>query len=310
MFEWLSGLLGQGKQGSEPSGKSPIGNGLRLPPPTTASPPPAPLSLADTLNQPLKADHLASIIGKDDLKAVRSVTDKPWCAVCYLKCVFGTKTFIGTGWLINAATVITAGHNLWNPPFDSKEPDRAVGDVTSITVVPAHLEEGNEPFGSLPAARWVYDKRWMTKPNPDRRYYDYGAIFLEKPGFDLPFYFKPWHMPPADWKTKVLNCAGFPVKKNGRFVAAAGNACSATTGGSMFLGPQQEMVIHDIDTGGGESGGPIFMYDGEDYFVLGVHTQGVGLVAGRNAGVRITDKMIESFKLWSKDTTLQGPQTV
>ena len=54
---------------------------------------------------------------------------------------------------------------------------------------------------------------------------------------------------------------------------------------SFFIGPNREMVIHNMDTEGGESGGPIFWTDGDRYFALAVHAQGVGLARGMNAGV-------------------------
>ena len=70
------------------------------------------------------------------------------------------------------------------------------------------------------------------------------------------------------------------------------------------------MVIHNMDTEGGESGGPIFWTDGDQYFALAVHTQGVGLARGMNAGVRITPKMIDVFNSWRADPNRQGAQTV
>jgi hypothetical protein len=45
------------------------------------------------------------------------------------------------------------------------------------------------------------------------------------------------------------------------------------------------MVIHNMDTEGGESGGPIFWTDGDRYYALAVHTERVGLARGMNAGV-------------------------
>src|SRR5262245_59654386 len=71
-----------------------------------------------------------SVIGNDNRVPVHSIKSAPWCAVVFLECTFANnKKFAGTGWLINPRTIITAGHNLWNPPFDAREPNRAVGEV-------------------------------------------------------------------------------------------------------------------------------------------------------------------------------------
>jgi V8-like Glu-specific endopeptidase len=306
MPSWLTGLFGSGGGRTGVTEQGPTGEGISLRSPTA-------LTTASPASGP---HHQLSIIDDDDRVDVQSVTKKPWCAICYLECEFDNGKFTGTGWLIDARTVITAGHNVWNPPADPDEPDRAVGKVKRITVTPAQLDGRGGPFGSRVTNHFdhfVYDKRWEKEPynDPARRYYDYGAILLNEPGFKLPFYFTPWAMPPEKWEHSMcLNCGGYPADLNCRFVTAAGNACSVSPGGSLFIGPNKEMVIHSTDTEGGESGGPIFWTDGHQYYVLAVHTQGVGLAPGFNAGVRITTKMIEAFDRWRTNPNRQGPQTV
>lgn len=254
-----------------------------------------------------------TVVNDDDRVDVKNAKEKPYCAVCYLICEFPNGKFAGTGWMIDATTVVTAGHNLWNPPADPQEPDRAVGQVISITVMPAHTMSNGDPFGAVKTSHYAYDKRWENQDIPDRRLYDYGVILLKKPGFKLPFYFTAYAQAAEDWNSKqVLNCAGYPVDLgNGRFITAAGNACSEQQGGSLFKGPNKEMVIHNIDTEGGESGGPIFWTDGKACYVLAIHTQGKGFADGLNAGVRITPKMVKTFAFWSANAdNVRGAQTI
>ena len=304
--------IGKGPVRNSPARKGPVGNGQTLPAPGQVATPQA-SSLDDAFNQPLVDPHLQSVTD-NPFQVVTSVTDKPWCAVCYLECTFGTKKYIGTGWLIDPTTIITAAHNLWNPPFDPLEPKRAVGPVTRIVVAPAPSDSNTFPFHASNAKRWVYDQRWRTLPAHDRerRCYDYGAIFVDSPGFDtVPAFFTPWPMDLADWPPKVLNCAGFPLTENAKFMTSVGKACVPPGGNSMFIGTHQQMVAHNMSTEGGESGGPIFMVDdNNDPYALAVHTQGFGLVSGANAGVRITQDMIDAFNIWRHDETLKGPQPV
>ncbi len=102
----------------------------------------------------------------------------------------------------------------------------------------------------------MYDERWQKLPDPERRYFDYGAIFLRKPGIALPFYFKCFPLLADKWvPDMVLNCAGYPSDKNRLLVTSSGKLDSVSEK-SHFVGPDREMVVHDIDTKGGQSGAP------------------------------------------------------
>jgi V8-like Glu-specific endopeptidase len=304
MPSWLTGLFGRGTQSDVAAEQGPTGIGVSLPGPV-----PSAKFIAAGVGA--SSNHQLSVIGGDDRQEVHSATQKPWCAICYLECMFGTDTYIGTGWMIDATTIITAAHNLWNPPAVPGEPKRAAGKVDLIRVSPARLDASGGPFETKKTNHFVYDRRWEELRDPVRRYYDYGVIYLDKPGYTLPFYFAPWALPPEKWDRSMrLNCAGYPIDLGGHFVTASGSACSEQPAGPLFIGPNQEMVIHNMDTEGGESGGPIFWTDGNRYFALAVHTQGVGLARGMNAGVRITPKMIDVFNRWRANPNRQGPQTV
>jgi V8-like Glu-specific endopeptidase len=303
-MSWLKGLFGFGA-GTKVSGPEGSGVALSAPQKPTAAP------------KFVTATAIKSTVGDDDDRdqvSFGSLRKKPWCAICCLECEFENGTFTGTGSLIDARTIITAAHNLWNPPEDPDEPGRAVGKVRSIKVTPARWDAASGgPFGSKLARRFAYDSRWQTERDPTRRFYDYGVIFLDKPGFKLPFYLPMWELALDKWQPSlVLNCAGYPFDMEGHFVTASGGVGSEKPGGAVFLGPKNEMIIHGIDTEGGESGAPIFWGDKTltDFYVLAIHTQGVGLVSGRNAGVRITTGMMKEIDRWRSDPGTHGPQQV
>lgn len=254
----------------------------------------------------------SSVINKDTRAEVPGF-GRPWCAICYLSCKFPSDAnpWIGTGWLINPTTIITAGHNLWNPPR-KKDEKRAAGEVCYIQVVPSQPNTLAKLKSTPKTVRYVYDERWQTAPADQRRFYDYGAIFLDHP-VHLPFYFTPWAADPDAWKSyKLLHCAGYPYEKDGTLLRGEGKACGEMLTGNMFLGPKQAMVVHDIDTTGGQSGAPVFWTDPDntEFYVLGIHTQGKGAAKGFNACLRITPAMLKAFERWKSDHNLQGPQPV
>ncbi len=111
MSSWFKGWFDAGagqKQLEEPG---PQGKGMKLAAPSKSAAKPAPKFAT------------ASTFGKDTrVEPEGSLSAAPWCAVCHLACKFPNHPdpFDGTGFLIDATTIITAGHNLWNPAVRSK----------------------------------------------------------------------------------------------------------------------------------------------------------------------------------------------
>lgn len=218
----------------------------------------------------------------------------PWSAICLLQLHFGADTFRGTGWLIGPKTIITAAHNL-----HIRKEGR---NVDSITVFPAKTGQGDGPFATRETSHYAFDQRFML-PTSDLEAgrFDYGAIFLlEKPLALLPDkYFRFEELDPAT-NIGPIQVAGYPIDKKDDerpLVLAGGKLREPTNNKSK----DPLILIHDVDTIEGESGGPIYYYSAGKYTAIGIHTDGIGFDAKLNAGRRITPDLAKKMSEWVKN---------
>jgi V8-like Glu-specific endopeptidase len=280
---------------------------------------------------------------KQQLKLVQDPTAKPWSAICHLKSTYSEEdekgVANGTGFLISDTTVITAAHNLCklNRNGERIEPK-------SITVTLA----GNA--GQCTATRFTYDTRYaefeelqyknillkrnkkLTKEEialikerfyafEDPGYYDYGAIFLDKALAPKPdFFFKLRGTDTSNplWD-KTFVCAGYP----GGHQLYCAEGVAHPDARDRFMGNQGYLVVHNVFALGGESGGPLYVVDGDGAFVaIGIFVRSnAGKELGEeynkqtvytNGAVRITSEMESLFKRWDEENRgridRQGPQ--
>jgi len=147
----------------------------------------------------------------------------------------------GTGWLVAAGHIATAGHVLkgatkirgWLAYDADKDGWGAFFEATRLTVHPNYIDNADASF-------------------------DVGVIHLPKdlPGESVLPLMNPADGPPAD-----LRCAGYPLDKGGLTMFEGRGAPQAFDRNLMF---------HDIDTDEGQSGAPIWF--GIQKQVAGVHT--------------------------------------
>ena len=265
---------------------------------------------------------------------------KPWSAICYLRSSFVGENekgvTHGTGFLISDTTVITAAHNL------CKLSDEGTTKPQKITITLA----GNA--SEAIATRFDYDPRYpeflellqknnkLIKSNQltekevqdiknkfhafeDPGYYDYGAIFLDKPLEPKPdFFFKLRGADTRDplWDRPMV-CAGYPGDHAYQLYCAEGAAHPDAVG--RFMGNQSFLVVHNVFASGGQSGGPLYVVDDHgEYVALGIFVRSNegekvgGRVVYTNGSVRISKDMESLFMRWDEDNkrriNKQGPQ--
>jgi V8-like Glu-specific endopeptidase len=218
------------------------------------------------------------------------VPTRPWSALCRLKLDFGDGLpKEGTGSIIGPRTILTAAHNLY-----------ADGQcVVSITVVPGQFREGDRPFGKKSTNSFAFHAGYQSEDEDTAAQFDYGVVFLEDDtltslvGWSFPF------QPIEDWRWEApdklgwINISGFPENSEGCLFWGKGKSKKGLDDHVI----NGNVILHDVDTTPGQSGAPIYWVNGDDYRVLGIHTEYLD-VKGLNSGVRITDTIKGHLQRW------------
>ena len=229
---------------------------------------------------------LETVIGPDDRTRILDTDQAPWRQICALEIESPFGSFIGTGWFVGPKTLITAGHCV----FDQTQMN---GWATSITVSPGRSGD-TKPFGSLRASRFSSVDRWVQNQDPD---YDIGCIHLDQPASDSLGWFSVAVMSNADLEHSLVNISGYPGDRgNGREQYFHANRI-------LRAGPRR--IFYDVDTFGGQSGAPVWIYeDGSNVpVVVGIHAYGTGGTPAdygilANSAPRIVPEVLEQIRQW------------
>jgi glutamyl endopeptidase len=217
------------------------------------------------------------IIGPDNRVRINPTTAYPWRAICALKITAqdGSK-WIGTGWLVGPRTVITAGHCVYMHDHG--------GWPRSVEVIPG-ANDATRPYGSAIATTFRSVNGWINSKNSD---FDYGAIILpenSRPG-DRTGWFGLSVKNDGFLKNAVLNLSGYPGDKGGNqqwFMSFKTKSVSA------------RRITYDIDTMGGQSGSPVWIYLNGQRYAVGIHTNGH---SSGNSATRLVTAVYNNLIAW------------
>ncbi|TFY88968.1 serine protease [Pseudomonas kairouanensis] len=218
-----------------------------------------------------------SFFGNDDRTPTPSTTALPWRCICQLvvEGVHPGRQLLGTGWLAGPHTVITAGHNLFNPETNN--------GATRITVVPGR--DGDvAPFDYYVAGDFRVHQGWYESGN---QHQDVGVVWLQKPLGKRLGWFGIASYSDKDLVDLIVNTAGYPADKRiGTQWFNAGRIDSVDA----------DTLYYGLDTQPGQSGSPVFQFDAQSRRVaLAVHAYGAD---DRNQGIRINDEIYDLFSSW------------
>ncbi|WP_293675886.1 trypsin-like peptidase domain-containing protein [uncultured Phenylobacterium sp.] len=232
-----------------------------------------------------------SVIGLDERTRIFTTDVPPYVLVCALDITAPWGSFVGTGWFIGKRTIITAGHCVYHRTSMG-------GWATSIRVIPGANGDA-EPNGGLASSKFSTTETWLADMNPD---HDVAAIHLSQdflpPGV-APF--RVATLPDAALEGHSINVSGYPGDKGGREQWWARNRIRAV---------RPRRIYYDVDTMGGQSGGPAFLLDaaGGAPTVVAIHAYGTGgtpadLPMEVNSAPRITADVLALFKQWVDQDT-------
>ena len=217
------------------------------------------------------------VIGADDRVKINNTTVYPWRCICSLNITAADgSTWIGTGWLVAPRTVITAGHCVWM--------HNQGGRVASIRVMPGRNGSATEaPFKSCLATHVRTTVKWIEDKDSGR---DYGCILLPKSFLDYSSLGTFGYASLSDLEGMTVNLSGYPGDK------PAGTQWFHSR---KIKSAESHRFYYDIDTGGGQSGAPVWRFKDGNRHAVGIHTNGSST---GNSAVRITSAVFDNIKTW------------
>ncbi|MCD0459975.1 trypsin-like serine peptidase [Roseiconus lacunae] len=212
------------------------------------------------------------IFGPDDRKQVHETTRHPFSCLCALDILApNNQKFVGTGWLIDSQTVVTAGHCVYMKKLG--------GWAKAIDVYPGR--NGSRVYHRAAAKRLISVRGWTEKRSPPS---DYAAIKLTEPldeagtmGFGV--------MKEDKLRKFRFHVVGYPGDKPRTMWGHVRKLKDVT----------EDQLIYETDTFGGNSGGPVFAVDGGKVWSVGIHNYGD--ISG-NLATRITKPVYDNFMRW------------
>lgn len=219
-----------------------------------------------------------AILGVDSRSRIQAPFKYPYTAICSLKIAAkdGNK-FIGTGFFVGPRVVVTAGHCVYMHDHG--------GWAQNIEVIPA-LDGTSKPYGSAVSYCFHSLKGWTNKKDSG---YDYGVIILPENaalGQKTGWFGYGYKTDDSYFKNRAITLSGYPGDKGGsQQWGMSGAATGVTNGGRKFA--------YQIDTYGGQSGSPVWVYENNGYYVRGIHTTGS---SNSNYATRINKNIFEKIK--------------
>ncbi|MBV9787234.1 MAG: serine protease [Chloroflexi bacterium] len=213
---------------------------------------------------------ITSVIGADNRVRITATTTYPYRAIAKITSSIGGCT----GWLIDANTVVTAGHCVHG----------GGGWATNVRVYPGR-NGTSTPYGSCGASRLFSVNGWTSDRDPA---YDYGAIKLNcSIGNQTGWFGYRWQS--ASLNGQATNLAGYPGDKTANTLWRDNDTVRSTATRRLY---------YANDTAGGQSGSPVWNNGANcSTCSIAVHAYGVGS-NGYNGGTRITEAVFNNLTNW------------
>lgn len=233
-----------------------------------------------------------TVIGRDERVRILDTDLAPWRMICALRMRGRSGAgAIGTGWFIGPKTVLTAGHCVFSNYFFG-------GWASAIEVIPGLNGQGvttdARPYGSV-LSRWFSSiDRWTNQEDPD---FDIGCIHLDQPLGNKVGWFAVGALSPEHLEGFLVNVSGYPVDRGG--------GAEQYHSRNRVLRVSERRLFYEVDTYGGQSGAPVWVYENEDGppLAVGVHAYGVGgtpaaLGITANSAPRIIPEVLNKLAEW------------
>jgi V8-like Glu-specific endopeptidase len=193
----------------------------------------------------------SNVIGEDNRIRVTATNSYPWSAIVKLYMTWGSDVYIGSGVMIDKNHVLTAGHCVYSHSRG--------GWADSVKIVPG-ADNGFEPFGHAWAINMRSYSSWITNAEQE---HDFAVITLDRDiGLQTGWMELYTTLPSSSTYTGVLNTAGYPVDLD-----YGENMYWASDNGDLA---NEYIHWYFLDIEGGQSGSPVWIYDGTYGYVLSI----------------------------------------
>lgn len=238
------------------------------------------------------------VIGVDDRVVVPDTSATPWRCICHLEITYDSgQVGFGTGWFAGERTVITAGHCLYTRGTPSRR-------AAQVRVIPGR-NGSLAPYGYVVARKFDWHPQWQSEADDIKAApYDYGAIFidLEVNGAQFGERIGFFGLRSYDEDERklldmaIVNNAGYPHEAGKPYGTLWFNAGRVHV--QQGQTSDERFLEYMVDTTGGESGSPVFLFDSasNQRYVVAIHTTGNFI----NRGVRVTAEVYDKILEWVK----------
>lgn len=226
-----------------------------------------PLALVQVLSESPTGFETREIISNpgDERVHVSNATGMPYLGLCLLKSFSynedGTLRveIFATGWFSSPRTLVTAGHNLFNPiVFGSARS----GWADTVHAYPAYNGENSPPYGGFEQAEQLYVPSAYQQQLDIRL--DIGIVRFEQPISAENAFLNHEVKSDGELKSSQALIAGYPLDLGGGLLMYEGY--------DRFKAFEPERLFYELDTGKGQSGAPVIVIDGGNQgTVVGIH---------------------------------------
>jgi len=249
----------------------------------------APASSASSLGEPAAAGWGNTIFGTDNRTRVTTTTYAPYRSVAKLVTVFPDNTwFMGSGALVGPYHLLTAGHAVYQ---------RAHGGWVKSIFVWLGQNGKNCPYGE---ARGVYAHSQGGWTVEQKKEHDWAVVTLDRRTGNTTGWFNYSYATDSYYTRRAVRSAGFPTDRD------QGKNMYRISGQIDHVSPFQLFYEGSMDTAGGQSGSPVYVYSyTKGYVIHGIH--GAGSVY--NEATRLTQEKYNFINTWKIEDDAQRRPT-
>lgn len=217
-----------------------------------------------------ETDETGKVIGTDTRIFVSQPGRYPYLPIVRLILIFpGHQFYRGTGFLIGADKVVTAGHCIY---------DHGTQEYVEDIIAIAEPGTADDHYGICTGYRYAPDYLISSKAEND-----WAVMKL-----DLQLGVYAGVLPIVDWSTLtpfavyIGEIPGYPAIAQGR-----ATNIMWTASGQVIWPPGGKVLDYRISTSGGQSGAPVLIQDRGQYYAAGIHV--IGSSASNHARAIDTD---------------------
>lgn len=233
--------------------------------------------------------QISHVFPPDDREKISDTTIYPWRTICKLYITAADSSqFIASAAMLDEFHVLTCGHCVYLHDYG--------GWATEIKVIPG-MAGSYEPFGHAFATYYRTYSGWV---DGEMFEHDWAVITLDSTiGSQTGWMGRRTADPSNSIYTGVLNLAGYPADLD--------------SGEYMYfdadVGEDADEYNHWfwMDTAPGQSGSPVWQYDGENRFILSVNAYEYEYGTYANFGTRLNQDKFDRINTWlEEDKTNNG----